>query len=499
VSFISIPQKDVISMRDRIADWDGDTDCYAEIQQALDDHDYIFFPKKPQGYRVTQTLEQTRFGQCLYGERKQPIASNAHSIFLDATSTDNVLLQVRGPNLQLSRLALGGKGRLVANSVLIDADEEGFDNANTGDVDLHIDECMLHSSRRLIQIRGRGLNCINNAFVLFVEGIEIDWPNTFVEGANPDQKLLTGMRVYRIVNNRWHAGSANYLVQNRGTNAANIHGLVITDNYIDTLCALFRGELHDSQINNNMMFNSNTSVFAAIEVTGGKNSQINDNFIGGMQNNGTQSYEIKLGIRLEDCEDMQICNNTFHRITDDVLTLADCNDIDFSHNKMIDCCLENDGAENQRAPVRLNSNITGLQVIDNSHKLTFTPNDWNKSFFVNNTFGYLMPRNVVKGNIYDPTLFNANNFPDATNPVVGAIESDRRMQRYVGNGEAAQVLTFQFRPLAVQVFNIENQQSIMVIVQSAIGNGLVDIVGNTVEVKGVFNTLNSNYMLHAFM
>ena len=484
-----------VNVLDFGAKGDGVTDDTAAIQAALDAGRDVFFPFGQ--YKITSTLNQSLQGQKLFGNFSRSTALQS-KIFLDTGATDNVLMNVRGPACTIESLVLVGKGRTASGSYVIDANEEGYDSENNGDVDFHMINATLSNAETLFKITGRGFTADASNFVFFTKAIEIDWPSTFVPGPNPDQKLKTGMRVYSIRNCRFHGGSGNYLITNTGTNAANLHGLQFSNNYIDTNTALFNGELHDSSFTNNVVIHSSPAAFLLFTITGGSNFLINNNVFYGMDDNGAgDEFEI-LGIAsLTDCVGCQINNNTINRVERDVVSInGTCSHVSVSNNIMKNICLSNDGGTT-RSPVRVNANVDSLQVKDNIIDMSeYTPTSWTKSEIVKNTAGYAVTNHDVRGNIFDSTYWNLHNFSDAYTADIS--ESDRRVIRYVGDGTASQTFTCVFKPLAVMAFNATTFESIMVTCSSSTGSSDVDISGYDVVVKSNFNTNTEEFLLYIF-
>lgn len=487
--------RETVSVKDFGAVGDGVTDDTAAIQAALDAGGSVFFPAKQ--YKVTSTLNQSLVGQKLFGDfsRSTGIAAK---IFLDAGSTDNVLMNIRGPSCTIESLVLSGKGRTAPSSYVIDANEEGYDSENNGDVDFYMINATLSDAETLIKITGRGFTADASNFTSFSKAIELDWPSTFVPGPNPDQKLKTGMRVYDIRNNRFHAGSSNYLITNIGTNAANLHGIQFSNNYIDTSTALFNGELHDSSFSNNVMIHSSTTALPLFTITGGSNFLINNNVFYGMDDNGAGTeLEILSIASLANCVGCQINNNTINRVERDVVSISGtCSNISISNNIMRNVCLSNDGGTS-RSPIRINAAIDSIQVKDNIIDLSeLTPASWTKSEIIKNTAGYAVTNHDVRGNIFDSTYWNLHNFSDVYTAEIS--ESDRRVIRYVGDGTASQTFTCAFKPMAVMAFNATTFESIMVGCFSSTGSSDVDISGYDVVVKSNFNASAQEFLLYIF-
>ncbi len=486
---------DVVSVKDFGATGDGTTDDTAAIQAALNSAASVFFPNAK--YRITSTLSQTVLNQKLYGNISRGNDLDA-KIFLDSSSSSNGVINVRAPGTTIESLVLEGKGSTVANSYVIDANEEGFDSANNGNVDLTLINCNITDAKTLVKITGRGLQADSSSFVSFTNAIELDWPSNFVAGSNPDQKLKTGMRAYGIRGCRFHGGSSNFALKNVGSNAANIHGLQFTDNYIDTNTAIFKGHLHDSLFSNNVIIHSYPSAYFLFDIEGGSNFQINNNVFYGMDDNGAGTEENLLGIvALTNCVGCQIDNNTINRVERDVVsTSGTCSNISVSGNTMKNICLSNDGGTT-RSPVRVNAAIDKLMVKNNIIDLTeITPSSWNKSEIIKNTGGYAITDHDVRGNMFDPTYWNLHNFLDAS--TVGISTSDRNIERYDGDGTTSKTFTYAFKPLAVMAFNTNTLESLMVSCFDSAGASSVDISGYNVIVKSNFNTNGQKYYLYVF-
>jgi len=472
---------------------DGVTDDTAAIQAALDSSRSVFLPTG--NYKITSTLNQTLDSQLISGAFTSN-SSTTIRIFLDASSIDDVLMNVRGPSSTLRSLIMEGKGRTAVGSYIIDADEEGFDGENNGDVDLALESVTLTSSETHIKIKGRGLTASSCNFVDFNNSIEIDWPSTFVAGPNPDQKLKTGMRVYVVQNCRFHAGSGNYIMKNTGTNAANLHGVQFSNNYIDTLTSIFNGELHDSLITNNVVIHSHSTVYPLFNITAGSNFVINNNVFYGMDDNGDGTELDLLSVMyLTSCVGCQINNNTINRVDRDVISIgAGCSNISICNNIMRNVCLSNDGGTS-RSPVRLGANIDKLQVKDNIIDLTeLSPASWVKSEIIKNTGGYTVSDHDLRGNIYDETYWNLHNFADTS--TINIAETDRKVIRYTGDGTASQTFTCSFKPMAVMAFNTDLKEAIMVTCTSGSGASLVNIDGYDIIVGSTFNTNLQVYYLY---
>ena len=487
--------EEVVSVKDFGATGDGSTDDTAAIQAALNSAASVFFPKAK--YRITSTLSQTVLNQKLYGNISRGNDLDA-KIFLDSSSSSNGVINIRGPGTLIESLVLEGKGSTVANSYVIDANEEGFDSANNGNVDLTLINCNITDAKTLVKITGRGLQADSSSFVSYTNAIEFDWPSNFVAGSNPDQKLKTGMRAYGIRGCRFHGATSNFALKNVGSNAANIHGLQFTDNYIDTNTAIFQGHLHDSLFSSNVIIHSYPSVYPLFDIQGGSNFQINNNVFYGMDDNGAGTEEEMLGVAaLTNCVGCQIDNNTINRVERDVVSInGTCSNISVSGNIMKNICLSNDGGTT-RSPVRVNAAIDKLMVKNNIIDLTeITPSSWNKSEIIKNTGNYTITDHDVRGNMFDDTYWNLHNFPNGS--TVGISTSDRNIERYDGDGTTSKTFTYAFKPLAVMAFNTNNNQSLMVSCNSDAGESSVDISGYNVIVKSNFNTNGQSYFLYVF-
>jgi hypothetical protein len=485
-----------VNVKDFGAKGDGTTDDTAAVQAALDAGRHVFFPNGI--YKTTATLNQTLQNQKLFGDFSRGSKLQTR-IFLDASATDDVLMNIRGPGSMIESLVLVGKGRTESGTYILDLNEEGFDTENNGDVDFYLINSHLSEAETLVKITGRGFTADASNFVFFTKAVEIDWPSTFVPGPNPDQKLKTGMRVYSIRNCRFHGGSGNYLITNTGTNAANIHGLQFSNNYIDTNTALFNGELHDSSFTNNVLIHSYPTSFFLFGITGGSNFLINNNVFYGMDDNGAGDEFELLGIAsLTNCVGCQINNNTINRVERDVVSInGTCSHISVSNNIMRNVCLANDGGATTRSPVRINAAVDKLQVKDNIIDLSeLTPASWTKSEILKNTGGYAVTDHDVRGNIFDSTYWNLHNFSDVYTADIS--EGDRRVIRYVGDGTASQTFTCAFKPMAVMAFNVDTFESIMVSSFSSSGSSQVNINGYDVVVASDFNTNTETFFLYIF-
>ena len=483
--------RETVSVKDFGAVGDGVTDDTAAIQLAIDTGSNVYFPFTSTGYLITDTLTVDTFSQTLFAD--QNAVANRPTITLSAAATTMTMISVTAASVIFKGLNIVGRDRTVVGFYGIVCERP----TGVADVDLYIFDCTISACNIAVKVVGRGLttertNYVGNAFCF-----ELAWPSPFVAGANPDQTALSGMRVYRVQDCRFHAMSTGYIMLNEGANAANVHGIQFTGNYIDTLAAIFVGELHDSVISNNVVINCNNTTRPQISVTGASDSIISNNLFYGMDDNGSgTTYEMIVGVSLTNATRVQITNNQFNRINSDVIRIGTgCSNIIINGNIMKNVCLDNATSSTGRAPVRISDAISGLSFCDN---IIETPNMTYNVAIVYTPASVAVTNYNIKGNIFDTTGWELTNFDDAY--VADRLETDNSFIRYTGDGAATQTITFPFKPYVAILCNMTAGANDMVMItsKSTAGSTFADIDGYTVIVTGTFNTNLSQYSVYAF-
>ncbi len=114
---------------------------------------------------------------------------------------------------------------------------------NTADFDLFINDCLFDRVRKVVFVRGRGVNIEHSMFAPDVIEciIDADFPNPFDPGPCPRiQSLTTGFRGMIFKNNRVHHSTC-FIVQNTGYNAENLIGVLISNNQLEGGARYFKG------------------------------------------------------------------------------------------------------------------------------------------------------------------------------------------------------------------------------------------------------------------
>jgi hypothetical protein len=484
-----------VSVRDYGAVGDGVTDDTAAIQAAIDTGRNVYFPftssGSASGYKITSALTVSTFNQVLFGDRNQ--VENRPTIKLDNASTATEIFNVTVSAVTFRDLTIVGRGRTVSGTYGIVAEN----SSGAADVDLYILDCTIGSCNTAVRLVGRGLTTQQTNYVANRRCFELDWPSPFVAGTNPDQTALSGMRVYVVQNCRFHAMDGNFIFVNTGANAVNIKGVLFTGNYIDTICAIYSGELHYGVISNNVLINCNQTVFSQISLTGGSNSVISNNLFYGMEDNGTgTTYELLTGASLANCSNIQITNNHFNRVNSDVIRIGNnCSNIIINGNIMKNVCLDNATSSTGRSPLRISGATSGVSFCNN---IIDTPNLTYNTAIVNTPAASAVTNHIIEGNIFDKTSWDLTNF--ATASVNTRLETDNILVRYDGDGAASKTITFAFKPYVAIICNMTNgfNDMVMITSKSIAGATYGEINDYDVTVKGGFNTNLQQYCIYAF-
>ena len=412
--------------------------------------------------------------------------------------SDDAMMQVGGPQSTIENCVFVGLGPTVSGSYCIIA-EEDFDGENNGDVDLYINNCVLSNCRTLVKVIGRGLKIENTNLVFFTHAIEIDWPTDFVEGANPDQKTETGMRVYKFSNNRFHGASGGWIIQNSGLNAANINGIQFTNNYIDTNVKCFTGHFNYSIWSSNThihLLESSSSLFA---VSSSESSKISGNIFYGMLDDGEGgSREFLRLLTLSSSNNFILSDNIVNRCTSDVVVISSsCTNLNISGNIFKNVMLDNfDGGGTRRFILKFEANVEGLIFKNN---IIDVPSMANNNLLLSDATGSIaVTNNSILGNVFDSSEFKISNFNNTS--IRGYAPSDKYVVKYDGDGSDPQTFALPFKPLLVLVSCIGGTnvgKNIAVSNYSTAGNTLVEIDEYDIKVKSDYNQSSSIYTILA--
>jgi hypothetical protein len=487
--------RESVSVKDFGAVGDGVTDDTAAIQDAIDTGRNVYFPftssGASSGYLITDTLTVSTFNQVMFGDKN--LVENRPTIKLSDSSIATNMFDVSAASVTFRDLIIVGRGRTVAGTYGIVAERP----TGVADVDLNILNCTIGSFNTAVKVVGRGLTTKQTNYVSNRRCFELAWPSPFVAGANPDQTALSGMRVYVVQNCRFHAMDANIIFVNTGANAANIKGVLFTGNYIDTLCAIYSGELHYSVISNNVLINCNQTTFPQINLSGGSNSFISNNLFYGMDDNGTgTTYELLIGVSLANCSNIQITNNHFNRVNRDVITIgANCSNIAVNGNIMKNVCLENATVATGRAPLKITAVVSGVSFCDN---IIDTPTMTYNTAIVQSQGGVAVTNHTISGNIFNTASWKTTDFSiTSTN---ARITTNSNLLRYDGDGAATQTITFTFKPYVAILCDMTSgfNNMVMITSKSTAGAAYGDINDYDVVVTGDFNINLRQYSIYAF-
>jgi len=277
--------RDVVSVKDFGAVGDGVTDDTAAIQAAIDNGGALFFPAGE--YRITNTLTVSQTGATVWtGVGPSSFSAGSKLVFdhaLDATDFISVSGDPYTGGFQFEGLWFYGSGRNgtynTSPNVLIRIGP----SSGADDRDVNFVNCKFENSGYGIVIYGRGLTVDNCDFITFDYPIYLDWPNPWSRVAPiiPDNQLVNAFRAIYIRNNRVHSCKRAF-IYNVGYERANLFGLTVTGNYIDSECGVFRGS------GNNLTFTGNTVInlaAAAFDLNDyARNVTISGNTIAGLNN-----------------------------------------------------------------------------------------------------------------------------------------------------------------------------------------------------------------------
>jgi hypothetical protein len=216
-------------------------DVTAAVQAALDSNQAVYFPAGI--YKITATL--TGKNCRLLGE----LADNA-SILKYTPVNDTPLLSIEydydfaNAYTTISNITLQGPNKTVNTGVYL------YNAADIDDIDAFFTDVFFEGFNKSIHIVGRGLKVSSCSFVVTTYAVYLDREASPVVGPNPDQKIGSGARVYRIENCRFHAmGDGSWCVANISPTNGNkdfTRGIQFVGNYIDTTCGFMIGAFRES-------------------------------------------------------------------------------------------------------------------------------------------------------------------------------------------------------------------------------------------------------------
>jgi len=469
---------------------DGAANDTVAVQSVLDTG---FLAVGLPNYYACELLTFSTFGQKIFSNRGPALERGGTISALSSAVTTLGVIAEGG--IMFENVTIEGPGRSVAGSVLIKCLRPDGGSGRLADIDVYFENCTLASAETLVHIFGRGFYATNNNFVDYVSAIKFDWPSPFLAGVNPNQNAVTGMRAYRIEDNRFHAGQAGRIMTNTGANKANITGIHFVGNYVDTMARLFDGELHDSLIAANTMIHNNVTQAVLINITAGSSFGITGNLFYGMDDNGAGVTYSVIGIAtLVGVVDALISGNIIKRVARDVFTIgAGSSNISINDNVMTDVCLENTGAT-VRYPLRLIAAVDGVSFCNNTIR---TPSMTLNTSIVGVVSGN--PTNFdFSGNLFDTTEFLLTNATRAQ--MQGRARTDKFVSRYQGDGAASQTITLPFTPFVAMVSCHDGTpvgKTWAVSCFSAGGSATVEQSGASIIVKGDANVNLASYTVWA--
>jgi len=470
----------------------GVTDDFAAIQAALDAQPVGGVLRVSKQHWISQRLTFSTAGVKLMGD--SGYFGPTGNITLDPASVSDELFNIQAAEVTIEGLVLTGKGKAVANSKL-------FTTARTDnvmDVDLNIKNCVISGVETVGILTGRGINMAGNTVTGVVQGIKLNWPNTLIEGPNAEQKKATGFRSINISGNRIHAGSGGYLVWNVETNHELVAGIHITNNYIDTICGVFRGTLQDATVVGNIVFNNYVIPFLSEAGFFIKGATISGNEFHGMRDNGygaTFEYTSVIGSALTN--DLTFSGNKVSRASTDSFQFTGA----ASSNIAIVGNTFSDILQLHRTPtarVVLNIATAGIKGVTFSNNVISVSSEAQAALVAGDV--------LVKGTgTVTDIVMTGNQYPtgwklSSVTPTA-AKRKDIANQIYDGDGTAEKVIDLDFYPSCVIVSAITGASAGSMRLQlygTSTGTTEVELRNGSVAVKGIYNTNLARYMLIAF-
>ncbi|WP_449220325.1 hypothetical protein [Tistrella mobilis] len=512
---------DFVTPMDFGAVGDGVADDTVAVQAALDSGRHVMLVSNRDGqsgfvkHLITAPLNVTTDGQRIFGSTGAGYMGKA-SINFPTLGANQAVINVKSSGVVLDSLIVKGRDSdgFPAGSSIIFANEDaavGPDTANNGDVDLTISQCSLGEAETLVRVTGRTIRLTNCNLVRARDVLQIDWPADFEDGPNDDNTALSGMRGYTVRDNRIHGCTGGYIVTNIGANKANMRGLMVIGNFIDTNIRLFRGVAKDALFSDNVVIHSTVAAHLVHLEAGSDSVRIASNIFYGMEPNRLEATpehpivtrEIHSGVLIAAARNVSVDGNHFKRVNNAVVDIGPGSaNILVRNNVMKDVCLANIATPAaDRAPVRVNgwsADVDGL-VVDGNIVDQSNPTGGSLIGIVNP--GSTTIKNLSVGANVVPTDMYISDFSStAVTNAPEMLDTAQKVIPYEGDGNATQAFTLKFTPSYVTVTQVSGAaqgQSVSVGTASAAASGLVEITGRVVTVKGAWNTSSTAYTLFA--
>lgn len=240
---------------------DGVTDDTAAIQSAITANAnsqciVIFFPSTGNNsYKVTSTINipSTMSNVKLLG------GGIVHSL-ISSSATKLFSLQTNGVCFDqlyiYSTVGIGSGGTYTGTVMFSDDRYLNSTPDYTDNLDITVRECYLSNVENVLNGWGHGIIFDDNCFYnirCYIGNLGFPTSATFVSNGTNNDNIDTGFRGFIFRRNRIHF-SPCVIINNVGTNAGNLTGVLISNNQLEGSCAYINGYMRHGLIQGNIHF-----------------------------------------------------------------------------------------------------------------------------------------------------------------------------------------------------------------------------------------------------
>lgn len=193
------------------------------------------------------------------------------------------------------------------------------DKNTRSDCDIFWKNCYFSEAEFITDGFGRGFKFDNcQDYNIRYAWVKADFPPNFVPNGTDNDTLETGFRGFIFNNCRRHYSPA-YFLWNVGYNAKNLHGVQITNTWLEGGGRFVVGYMRDAVITGTLGYHRNAP-WKYFELTGGENITITGNTFAKMKNNSASSDAFLTSAGA--IKGLTITGNVFHGVDQEIVKLS---------------------------------------------------------------------------------------------------------------------------------------------------------------------------------